>query len=272
MAGPLLWVHPILQRWLYSLEHIGMLHLKNTYFRSSSNTFPTCQGKGDDPWRGRGGSSPLRVSSPTQKASGKWGLTRGVWWVRPVKVTTSGPQVVSQERVEQEPVRHHRHHRITSSKSTGSFCGTRTRSAFSCLLLETVPELQWTSCYEIPTCVFLFMHWFSLVALFKERIIWGLLGLATSFTNQVRDETQKSALGLSGRGHPRTLQSTPASGCQAVRPAPGLPRDGALLPYSSALIVCRQNGPSCCPLELSRVFCCSECPPLVSWGERGACF
>lgn len=64
-------LNSILRRWLYSLEHVEMLHLKNTYFRSSSNTLSPCQGKGDDHPRGSGDSSPLRGSSPTWKASGK---------------------------------------------------------------------------------------------------------------------------------------------------------------------------------------------------------
>lgn len=114
------------------------------------------------------------------------------------------------------------------------------------------------------------MHSSSLVTLFKERIIWGFLGLATSFTNQVRGENQKSALGLSSRG--RNLQSPPASGLPGCQSCPrSAPRWCSASLFLSAYCL-PPKLPSCCPLERSRVVCCSECPPLVSWEERGACF
>ena len=160
----------------------------------------------------------------------------------------SGPQVVSQERVEQEPEWHHRHHRIMSSKSTGSFCGTRTRSTFSACCWRrflsysehhvTKSQLAFSSSCTHPA-----------LSHFLKRESSGD-SWASPQVLQTRSGVRPRNLHLAWAAGDEPSSRPPPLAWQAVSPAPGLPPDGALLPYSSVLIVCHQN---CCPAVLWNV-------------------
>ena len=157
-------------------------------------------------------------------------LTRGVWWVRPAGTEPGACGAGTSVTPSSSP-----HDVIQAHRQ---FLWDQNEECFSCLLPAAIPELQWTSsCYEIPSCVFLFTHSSSLVTPFKERIFWGFLGLATSFTNQLRGETRN----LHSAWAAGTSTNPPVNPCLSLARVsvlpPDLPRDGVLLSlFLSALL------------------------------------
>lgn len=228
---------------------------------------PPAKGRVMIPWRGRGGSSPLRVSSPTPE-SGKVRSHQGVWWVSPGdQNATSGPQVVS--RCVGRSQCDLSSSTYASSKSTGSFW-TRQGVTFlhfaagdMCFL-----NLQWTSCYRNPNLRFPLLHTDSALSHFLKRessYTKGTLELCTSFTNRSQGWGQKSALGFNGPGTSEP-SSRPRLWVPGLRPCPRSAQRWVLLPYSSRLLSAA-SGPSCCPLELSRGFAVVV-PTSGELGER----
>lgn len=162
---------------------------------------------------------------------------------------------------------------MTSSKRTGSFCGTRTRSAF--LACCRRPFLSYSERRRVTK---------SQLAFSSSRTHPALSHLVereSSGGSWASPQVLQTSSGVRPEictrpERPGTSTNPPVKPCLSLARVsvlpPDLPQMVFCFPYFSALYCLPSKLPIMLSSELSRVVCCSGCPPPVSWGKGERAF